>query len=247
MSRRICIAFAFLLAGFPSFASAQHHHHHRHHHHGSHYGHANWNYVVPHSHHHHGGYYVQGSSYYYTPSQIAYLGVSQSNYVPPQVQQPVPLQFGGFDRCDDLTGRLETQLNLFCLELHYNYQHNPDFAHTYREAYDLLQIARRLHALDHAGERQAIQQSVTSLDQQFHHVQEDIFPWTRQLNRHLPPGDAIQKASTAEALLHHLCFVVGVKPHEEPAAGPPGPPGAPPPSVAPGVPALLGPPGPSPN
>lgn len=225
MSARFCIGFA-LLAVLPSVALAQHRHHH-HHHHGSHYGHSNWNYVVPHSHHHHGAYYVQGNSYYYTPTPVAYVDASQTNYVPPPVQQPVPLQFGGFGRCDDLTGRLEAQMNLLCNELHSNYRHNPDFAHTYREAYDLLQLAKRLHALDHAGERQAIQESVTSFDQQFHHVQEDISQWTRQNHRHWPPGDAIHKGSTAEALLHHLCFDVGVKPHEEEA--PPAPEGSPPP------------------
>lgn len=223
---RICLAATFL-ALLPSAVSAQHHHHH--HHHGSHYGHTNWNYVVPHSHHHHGAYYVQGNSYYYTPSPVVYVDASQyPTHVHPSVQQPMALQYGGFSRCDDLTGRLEAQLNLLCLELHYNYQHNQDFAHTYREAYELLQIARQLHALDHEGQRQAIQESVTTLDQKFHHVQEDIAQWMRRPNRHLPPGDANQKGSTAEALLHHLCFDIGVKPHEDEAVPPPGANEAPP-------------------
>lgn len=191
----------------------------------SHYGHSNWNYVVPQTHHHHGAYYVQGNTSYYTPTPVTYVDASQTNYVPPPVQQPVSLQFGGFGRCNDLTGRLEAQLNLLCLELHYNYQNNPDFAHTYREAFELLLIAKRLHALDHVGQRQEIRDSVTSLDQKFHHTLDDVSKWTRQPNRHLPPGDAMQKGSTAEALLHHLCFDVGVKPHEEAAApgGPPAP------------------------
>lgn len=215
MSARMYIGLA-ILAALPSSAMAQHrHHHHRHHHHhGSNYGYSNWNYVVPHTHQYRGAYYTQGNSSYYTQSPIVYAGVTQAGYVPPPVQQPQQLQFGGFSYCNDLTGRLEAQLNLLCLELHYNYQHNPDFAHTYREAYNLLQLAKQLHALDHQGQREAIRQAVTDLDQQYHHVQQDIASWTRQDRRHIPPGDAIQKASAGEAMLHHLCFDVGVNPHD---------------------------------
>jgi hypothetical protein len=220
----------------PSVVLGQHHHHHNHHHHhhhGSHYGYSNWNYVVPHTNQHRGAYYVQGNSYYYTSSPIVYAGAMQPGYAPPPVQQQAQLQYGGFGYCNDLTGRLEAQINLLCLELYYNYQHNPDFDQTYREVYDLLQFSRQMHALDHQGQREAIRQSVTQFDQQYHHIQQDIAPWTRQNNRHLPPGDAVQKASTAEALLHHLCYDVGIQPHQPQQAQPQpfqgGPEQAPPP------------------
>lgn len=215
MSVRSCFCVALLML-LPATVSAQHHHHHHHahhHHHGSHYGYSNWTYVVPQSQQYSGAYYVQGNGFYYTPSAITYRGATQPGYAAPAIQQSIPLQFGGFNRCDDLTGRLESQINILCLELYYNYQHNPDFQQTYREAYGLLQLARELHALDHQGQRQAIQELVTILDQQYHHVQQDILPWTRQPYRHIPPGGAAEKAATGEALLHHLCFVAGVQPH----------------------------------
>lgn len=218
MSARFC-TLLMLLVVLPSTASAQHHHHHHHHlhhqhYHGSYYGYSNWNYVVPQMSSYAGAYYVQGNGYYYTPTQVAYAGGIQQGYSAPPVQQSIELQYGGFSYCNDLTGRLEAQLNLLCLELHYNYQHNPDFNHTYREAYDLLQLAKQLHVLDHQGQREAIRQAVTSVDQQYHHIQDDIASWTRQNRRHLPPGDALQKAANGEAILHHLCYDVGVKPHE---------------------------------
>lgn len=232
MSARVYVGIM-LLACLPSSASAQHHHHHHHHHHyghhhyhGSYYGNSNWNYVVPNTQYYSGAYYVQGNSYYYTPSPVVYANAAQPAYsgygvAPAQqsfaqqsfAQQSVALQYGGFSYCNDLTGRLEAQLNLLCLELHYNYQHNPDFAQTYREAYSLLQQARQMHALDHQGQRDAIRQAVTSVDQQYHHIQSDIANWTRQNNRHLPPGDALQKAANGEAILHHLCYDVGIQPH----------------------------------
>ncbi len=205
-------------AWVPGIASAQHHHHHKSHHHGSHYGHSNWSYVVPHAHqhHHHGAYYVANNAYYYTPTPVVRVVQTQNPaFNPlPVVQQSVQLQYGGFARCDDLSGRLETALNALCLDLHYNYQHNQGFAHTYREAYGVLQLAKAIHAKEHQGDREFIRGTVGTLDEQFHHVQEEIAPWTRQVLRPVGIGEALEKTSAAEALMHHLCYDVGIKPHD---------------------------------
>ncbi len=197
----------------PGAVFAQHHHHH---HHGSHYGHSNWSYVVPHSHHHHGAYYVANNAYYYTPTPVVRVVQTQNPaYNPvPVVQQRVQIQYGDFARCDDLAGRLETALNALCLDLHYNYQHNQGFAHSYREAYAVLQLAKEIHSKEHQGDRTFISRTVGTLDEQFHHVQEEIAEWTRQVQRPIGTGDALEKASAAEALLHHLCYDVGIKPHD---------------------------------
>jgi hypothetical protein len=218
-----------------STAIAQHHHRHHHHqiihnHHGSHFGHNNWSYVVPHSeaHHHHGSYYVHNNGYFYTPTPVARMitGTQTAAVTPIQVvEKPVSLTFGGFGRCDDLAGRLVTDANRLCLDMHYNYQHNPGYAGTYREAFDLLQAAKYVHAKEHQGDREAIRRQVTNMDQLFHRVQQEMRSWSRQHRRQIASGGVIEKCSNVEALLHHLCYDVGIEPHnaDEEQAPPPSP------------------------
>lgn len=206
---------AALVISTSGLAFAQHHHGHHQQHHGSHFGHNNWSYVVPHSqqHQHQGAYYVANNAYYYTPTPVVRVVATQPVQIP-VVQQQVQLQYGGFARHDDLSGRLNAALNELCLDLHYNYQHNTDYAHTYREAYGVLQLAKSIHAKEHQGDREAIQRTVGTLDEQFHHVQEELAQWTRQARRPIGTGDVMQKVSAAEALMHHLCYDIGVKPHD---------------------------------
>ena len=199
------------------------------HHHGSHFGHSNWNYVVPHqsTQHHHGSYYVQNNGYYYTPTPIVRVAATsyQSAQLPPQVvQQPVQMQFGGYARFEDLSGRLETEVNRLCLDMHYNYQHNPGFAEAYREAYSLLDSAKFVHAKEHQGDRDAIRHHVVQMDQLMHHVLEEIGQWSREHRRQIASGGVIEKSSAVEAVLHHLCYDVGIEPHgaDEPAPAPGG-------------------------
>ena len=136
MSKLSAVLLVCAVLVMPSLAIAQHHHHHKTYHHGSNWGHSNWSYVIPsHSHYgnqHHGSYYVTGKNYYYTPSSVTYS--TSMNVAPAPPRDPVQLQFGGFSRCEDLSGRLESEVNNFCLDLHYNYQHNPGFGESYREA-----------------------------------------------------------------------------------------------------------------
>jgi hypothetical protein len=198
------------------------------HHHGRHFGHNNWNYVVPHhdAHHHNGSYYVQDNSYYYTPTpvvRVAPTTIQTAELYPVQVvQKPVQLQFGGYARFEDLSGRLEVEINRLCLDMHYNYQHNPGFAEAYRDAYALLESAKFVHAKEHQGDRDAIRHHVTQMDQLMHHVLEGIRPWSRHHSRQVASGGVIEKSSAVEAILHHLCYDVGVEPHgdDEPAPAP---------------------------
>lgn len=199
------------------------------HHHGSHFGHSNWNYVVP-AHHgghqHSGSFYVQGDAHYYTPTPIVRVAPasfqSAQVYPTPVVQQPVQLQFGGFARCEDLAGRLETEANRLCLDMFYNYQHNPGFAATYKEAYSLLESSKYVHAKQHQGDREAIRHHVTQMDGLLHHVQDELRQWSRNHARQVGSGGIIEKSSAVEAILHHLCYDVGIEPHgdDEPAPAP---------------------------
>lgn len=221
INRILCILIgsATLLAANP--VMAQHHHHH---HHGSHFGHSNWNYVVPHqnAHHHHGSYYVQDNGYYYTPTPIVRVTPSYRSAQLPPVQVPVQLQYGGYARFEDLSGRLEAEVNRLCLDMFYNYQHNPGFQELYRDAYSLLTAAKFVHAKEHQNDRDAIREQVVQMDQLMHHVLGEIRPWSRHHSRQVASGGIIEKSSAVEAILHHLCYDVGIEPHgdDEPAPAP---------------------------
>lgn len=198
------------------------------HHHGSNFGNSNWNYVVPPNrgvHRNIGSFYVQDGAHYYTPTPIVRLAPTSFHSAqlhPVQVAQPVQLQFGGFARCEDLAGRLEIEVNRLCLDMFYNYQHNPGFNETYKEAYSLLESSRYVHAKEHQGDRDAIRHQVTQMDGLLHHLEGDLQQWTRNHARQVASGEIIEKSSAVEAILHHLCYDVGIEPHgdDEPAHAP---------------------------
>ncbi|MGC1275447.1 MAG: hypothetical protein WBC44_17200 [Planctomycetaceae bacterium] len=119
--------------------------------------------------------------------------------------------YGGYSHVDDLAVQLEEQANLMCLEMHYNYQHNPGYRETYREAYEILTTAKYIHGLEHAGNRDRIRQAVLELDPLFHHVQEDVRHWTRHDHRPLGGGSLKIKMVAVEETLHHLMNDVGAK------------------------------------
>lgn len=205
-------------------------------HHGVYYGHQNWHYVVPHRPGHVGAYYTVGQTHYYTPSPVVTVvpvplpppvaGFPAAPPPPPlpvEVQRPVELAFGGYSRYEDLAGRLAFEANALCLELHYNYKHNKNFGEVYREVYDVLQAARYLHAKEHKGDRALIHRRMVEVDKLFHHVQDEMRGWTRAATRQIGVNTLPEKLEGVEAVLHHLCFDVGVKPHEQPAAAAPAP------------------------
>lgn len=252
MKTFICSASVMLLGLLPySTAHAQHHHHHNHyvpgyhidHHdhvirdsHGHIIGryhhdvvHSGSSYILPHSgNHHHGTYYVNDGGYFYHPN---------SSGLNAHTVQPVAIEFGGFSHVDDLASRLEMLTNEFCLDLHYNYSHNPGFAGTYAEAYEILQIAKFIHAAEHQHDRQAIAERLGGVDQLFHHVQDDVRDWTRHQHRQIGHLGIVSKMDLIESTLHHLMNDVGVAltPDPNEQAPPPGGVGgeqAPPPGAA---------------
>jgi hypothetical protein len=106
---------------------------------------------------------------------------------------------------------LERQANELCLELHYNYPHNPGFAQTYREAYLVLETAKYIHAKEHQGDRAEVARRLDAVDGLFHHVQDDVRRWSRRQNRRIGQGGAQTKLELVESTLHHLMHDVGVK------------------------------------
>lgn len=184
-------------------------------HHGVNYGHSDWHHVIPHHPTYVGAYYTTGQTHYYTPSPISnHAPVGGSAPVAIAVQRPVELAFGGYSRYEDLAGRLSIEANALCLDLHYNYRHNRNFAEVYRESYDVLQAAKYVHGKEHQGDRDAITRRMVEIDKLFHHVQDETRGWTRAGTRQISSGELPAKTAAVEAVLHHLCYDVGVRPHE---------------------------------
>lgn len=164
--------------------------------------HNDWSHIVPNTIHGYatGQYYVRGGQYYYSP-QVSSQHVTA---------RPVMLPFGGFTQYSDLSGRLETLVNEILLDLHYNYSHNRGFAETYREAYQLLGVAKFIHAAEHNNDREAMRSKLLGTDQLFHHIQDDVRGWTRIHHRQIGSLGIVSKMDLAEATLHHLMNDVGV-------------------------------------
>ena len=161
----------------------------------------------------HGTYYRQGQQSFYYP-QTAQLG---SHETPPAPQE---ISFGGYGHVDDLAMRLETLMNELCLDLYYNYSHNPGFLETYSEAYTLLEAAKFIHAAEHNKDRDAISKQLGGADALFHHVEDDVRGWSRVHHRQIGTLGILSKMEMAESVLHHLMNDVGVKqemPEQAPA------------------------------
>jgi hypothetical protein len=187
-----------------------------HHHHRSHWHDSDWLFVVPHyDSHYHGTYYTDEGVNYYVPRTYA---SRSGSYV---AAKPVEIDFGGYAHVDDLAGRLERQMNQLCLDLHYNYQHNADFAATYREAYQILETAKYIHDKEHQGDRDEVARRLDEVDGLFHHVEADVADWSRRQKRQIGLGGAKAKLEAVEATLHHLMHDVGVSGDHEPPALPP--------------------------
>jgi hypothetical protein len=152
--------------------------------------------------HNHGNYYVRNGEYYYIPRTTT----GHQHYMPQQVV------FGSFSHVDELASRLETLANRLCLDLHYNYSHNPDFRETYREAYQLYQVAGYVHAAEHQNDRRAIQEELRGLDQLVHHLLDDVRGWSRHHHRSFGHVGISSQLTMIESTLHHLINDVGVKP-----------------------------------
>mgnify|MGYP001394916971 CR=1 FL=1 len=176
--------------------------------HGYHGIHADWRFVVPYyDRHYHGSYYVDSGRYYYHPEMYV---TNPDSYV---VSKPISVDFGGFAHVDDLAGRLERLANELCLDMNYNYPHNPGFSTTYREAYQILETAKYIHAKEHQNDRDEIARRLQELDPLFHHVDWEIRGWSRDHRRQIGRGGVLTKAEMMESILHHLMNDVGIRPH----------------------------------
>lgn len=167
--------------------------------------HDDYHYVVP-AHDNHGTFYTYEDARYYTPPSVSGRQA---------VYRPAVVEFGGFAHVEELSTRLARSANQFCLDLYYNYRHNPGFKETYREAYQILAKAKYVHDSGHGGEQETIRQTLSDMDNGFHHVVEDIQGWSRHVHRPVGHGGIGPKVTETEALIHHLMYDVGVKPDHD--------------------------------
>lgn len=195
--------------------------------------HDTYRYVVPPAHHSQGTFYTHEDRHYYTAAPPAPPVVVVQQVPPPAPPRPVAMEFGSFRHYEDLATRLEALMNQFCLDLHYNYQHNPGYAEAYREAYKLLQAAKYLHGKDHQGDHATLQRSGSGVDELFHHVQEEVRGWRSGNQRQVGQFSLAAKTEELEALIHHLLFDIGVKPAHDDEAAPAPLEEAPPPAAEP--------------
>lgn len=231
MNKRILLSFVSVivvgLLGVQSpSAWAQHGHGHGHGGHGGGHGHMGGHYgghghgigigihlghqhVLPHiSHHHHGSYWVDSGLYYYRPSTYV---TTPGAYV---VSKPATIEFGGYAHTEDLAGRLVLIANDLCLDMHYNYADNPGYAETYREAYQILDMAKYMQAQENQNNRSEIANRVQDLDPLFHHVQGEVRSWSRRHQKQVGEAGIMTKIEIMESLLHHLMYDAGIRPHE---------------------------------
>lgn len=157
-----------------------------------------------------GRYYVDNGVEYYVPT-------APPNSHVHVVAKPAVVEFGGFARYQDLSGRLETLANELLVDLHYNYQHNAGFSETYREAYQLLEVAKFIHAADHNRDGEAMREKLAAMDPLFHHIQNDVKGWSRVHRKQVGTLGVATKMEMIEATLHHLMNDIGVS---ETAASP---------------------------
>ena len=186
---------------------------------GARYGQPDWHYVVPQHDQYAGSYYTSGSSHYYTGAPVVSLPSTASIPMPLSATavappRPIEVAFGGFSRYEDLAGRLVAEANAMCLDMNYNFGHNRTFNEVYGEAYRVLQAAKYVHAADHSGDRAAIVRQVVEIDGLFHHIRGEVSGWREEQERMVGNTELLAKLQGVEAIIHHLAFDVGVKPHE---------------------------------
>ena len=170
--------------------------------------------VRPSHHHHHG--HVSPIVIRHTPAHILSAHLTHTSYTPASYQtaslapMPTNITFGAYSHVDQLASRLEVLMNQLCLDIYYNYSHNPGFTETYAEAYSLYQTARYIHASEHNYDRDAIRQQISGADALFHHIQEDVQSWSRAPYRQIGTLGILTKMEMTEDTIHHLMEDLGV-------------------------------------
>lgn len=125
--------------------------------------------------------------------------------------RPAPA-FGAFSRVNELACELEQLTSEFCLDLYYNYSHNPGFRETYTEAYHIFEVAQYLGTLGHPCDREAVRAQVCGLDAQLHQIECSVVGWTRAPRQQVGCIGIANKLDRIDETLHCLMEDVGAHP-----------------------------------
>ncbi len=172
----------------------------------------NWNHYLPrygsrYNGNQYGSYYSTGNQHYYYPQASVAYGTQTTQQAEPD---PVQIQFGGFVYANELTYQLQTLSNEICLDLHHNYQNNPEFMTTYRKAYDILQFAKFAQTPEGQQDRQGLVNELRNIDTIFHQVEDEVQGWTSTQQQQIGDLDLNTKLAYTEETLHHLMYDAGV-------------------------------------
>ncbi|MEZ6130895.1 MAG: hypothetical protein R3C59_19670 [Planctomycetaceae bacterium] len=189
-------------------------------------------------------FYLRNNRYYYFPGgdTAGYFGrssdgvrqsvgtvgtgrVQQAGGLIQQDAVPVQMRFGAFAYTDELSDVLPRVLNDLCLDLHHNYQQNPGFAATYREAHVALTEATRLRAAHESDDRETIRQRLLIIDSLLHRLEISVIGWRRSHQKQIGESGLLTKLEISGDIIHHMMYDAGVTPqtHDQNAASAPVP------------------------
>ena len=114
------------------------------------------------------------------------------------------------DDIADATADLERLAREICLDLHYNYAHNPGFETIYSEAYQIYDAAKCLCNHHRDGDQSALRSQLSELNPLFHHVQSQVSLWTRHDVVQVGHLGVRSKLEHFEQTLHNLMDRLGV-------------------------------------
>lgn len=175
-----------------------------------------YRFIVPHyNQYYRGSYFCDGGNYYYYPDTYVSPEAYSSGLVSESPPERVQMQYGAFAHTTDLAYRFERLMNDLCLDMHYNYQQNPEFDEVYREAYDLLNIAKDILASAEQGDLGDVAEQLFGLDQLYYHLLDQIADWNRTEQKPIGEHDLLTKLSLVEATMQHLMYDSGVEPSFE--------------------------------
>lgn len=144
---------------------------------------------------------------------------------------PTCSAFGGCVHVDEFAVRLQVIMHELCMDMYFNYSHNPGFRESYADAYSLYQLAKGIHDSAHLRNYDSMRAQLAGADVIFHRLESYIQGWTRMPRRQVGTLGMITKMGMAEDTLHMLMKDLGVVsnpfPQEPPTPGQIGLPGVP--------------------
>ena len=173
-----------------------------------------WNYEAPlfgNGNGHNSGQYQPRRQFVVSPTESftgSYYVESGHCYFQPQAGQRQLIEKGSFARVDDLATRLEYEASLACIDMNDNYRQNPGYAKTYKEAFQLYELAHELNASAQKSDRTAVTENLEKVGPLLDSVRKDTNGWSRHQHEQHGQGGLQAKLDRLASLSHHLSIDV---------------------------------------